>query len=249
MWGWRARRDGAVTHPGHVLTALVTPSSVASSTTWSDVTGSTVTNDPTDAAVFNRAQVGISAIAVDSDGHDGQDGICGDCRLWRQGFAPLAWPNVPVLYGSTDAGSTWQNLTNNLPNAPVNAVLVDPEDPAIVYVGTDVGVYVTTSITQCADREPELLERLRHRAAGGAGDDAERGRYEWREVAAGGHERARRVAGGAGEQALKTTTATATIGTGYADLRLAGGGHHERRGEPDDPEHWRDCADAGRCRR
>jgi hypothetical protein len=68
-----------------------------------------------------------------------------------QGFAPLAQPNVPVLYGSTDAGGHWQNLTNNLPNAPVNAVLVDPEDPAIVYVGTDVGVYVTTSITQCAD--------------------------------------------------------------------------------------------------
>ena len=56
-----------------------------------------------------------------------------------------------MFYGSTDAGGHWQNLTNNLPNAPVNAVLVDPEDPAIVYVGTDVGVYVTTSITQCAD--------------------------------------------------------------------------------------------------
>jgi hypothetical protein len=143
--------DGAVTRAGHLLTALVTPSSVAGSTAWSDVTGSTVTNDPTDAEVFNRAQVGISAIAVDATDTTGKTVYVGIGGFGGQGFAPLAWSNVPGLYGSTDAGSTWQNVANNLPNAPVNAVLVDPEDPAIVYVGTDVGVYVTTSVTQCAD--------------------------------------------------------------------------------------------------
>jgi hypothetical protein len=143
--------DGAVTHAGHVLTALVTPSSIASSTTWSDVTGSAVTNDPTDSEVFNRAQVGISSIAVDTTDAKGNTVYVGIAGFGGQGIAPLAWPNVPVLYGSTDGGTDWQNLTNDLPNAPVNAVLVDPEDPAIVYVGTDVGVYVTTSITQCAD--------------------------------------------------------------------------------------------------
>jgi hypothetical protein len=142
--------DGAVTHPGHVLTALVTPSSVAGSTAWSDVTGSPVPNDPTDVQIFNRAQMGISAIAVDTSDTTGKTVYVGIAGFGGQGFAPLAWPNVPVFYGSTDAGSTWQNLTNNLPNAPVNAVMVDPADPAIVYVGTDVGVYVTTSITQCA---------------------------------------------------------------------------------------------------
>jgi hypothetical protein len=142
--------DGAVTHAGHVLTALVTPASVAGSTVWSDLTGSPVTNDPTDSEVFNRAEVGISAIAIDQTDTTGKTVYVGIAGFGGQGFAPLAWPNVPVLYGSTDAGSTWRNLTNNLPNAPVNAVLVDPESPAIVYVGTDVGVYVTTSITQCA---------------------------------------------------------------------------------------------------
>jgi hypothetical protein len=143
--------DGAMTHPGHVLTALVTPSSIALSTTWSDVTGSPVTNDPTDSEVFNRAQVGISSIAVDPTDTTGNTVYVGIGGFGGNGFAPLVWPNVPVLYGSTDAGAHWQNLTNNLPNAPVNAVLVDPEDPAIVYVATDVGVYVTTSITQCID--------------------------------------------------------------------------------------------------
>jgi hypothetical protein len=143
--------DGAMTRPGHVFTTLVTPSSIAASTTWRDVTGSTVTNDPTDSEVFNRAQVGISTIAIDSTDTTGNTVYVGIAGFGGLGFAPLAQANVPVLYGSRDAGSHWQNLTNNLPNAPVNAVLVDPEDPAIVYVGTDVGVYVTTSITQCAD--------------------------------------------------------------------------------------------------
>jgi hypothetical protein len=143
--------DGEMTDAGHVLTALVTPSSVAVSTTWSDVTGSAVTNDPTDSEVFNRAQVGISAITVDATDTTGKTVYVGIGGFGGLGLAPLAWPNVPALYGSTDAGSTWHNLTNNLPNTPVNAVLVDPEDPAIIYVGTDVGVYVTTSVTQCVD--------------------------------------------------------------------------------------------------
>ena len=94
---------------------------------------------------------GHSAITVDATDTTGKTVYVGIGGFGGQGLAPLAWPNVPVLYGSTDAGSTWQNLTNDLPNTPVNAVLVDPEDPAIVYVGTDVGVYVTTSITQCVD--------------------------------------------------------------------------------------------------
>ena len=144
--------DGATAHAGHVLTALVTPSSVATSATWSDITGSPVTNDPTDSEVFNPAQVGVSSIVVDPTDTTGKTVYVGIAGFGGQGFAPLgSWRNVPVLYRSTDAGGHWQNLTNNLPNAPVNAVLVDPEDPAIVYVGTDVGVYVTASIAQCID--------------------------------------------------------------------------------------------------
>ncbi len=115
------------------------------------MTGSRVTNDPTDSYLFNRAQARVSSIALDPTDAAGKTLYVGIAGFGGNGFAPLTWSNVPTLYHSTDAGSTWRNVTNNLPNAPVNAVLVDPEDPAIVYAGTDVGVYVTTSITQCAD--------------------------------------------------------------------------------------------------
>ena len=187
--------DGAMTHPGHVLTALVTPSSVAGSTTWSDVTGSPVTNDPR----IRRSSTGRwwgSRRSSWIHGHDGEDGICRDCRIWRTGIrAASAGRMCRCSTAARTVGATWQNLTNNLPNAPVNAVLVDPEDPAIVYVGTDVGVYVTTSITQCIDVKQNCWSAYGDWTAGGAGDDAERRGYEWGEVAAGGNERPWRVAG------------------------------------------------------
>jgi hypothetical protein len=58
--------------------------------------------------------------------------------------------NVPHLYRSTNFGGAWLNISANLPNAPVNAVLVDPNDANTVYIAMDAGVYVTEAITTCA---------------------------------------------------------------------------------------------------
>jgi hypothetical protein len=188
-----------------------------------------VPNDPTDVQTFNRAQMGISAIAVDTTDTTGKTVYVGIAGFGGQGFAPLAWPNVPVLYGSTDAGSTWQNLTNNLPNAPVNAVLVDPADPAIVYVGTDVGAYVTTSITQCAIVTQDCW------SAYGAGLPAVRVTTlsavdsKWGDVAAGGDKRTRGVAGGTGEHGAEGDDGCGDDDTGHAGLRCAGRGHDQWR--------------------
>ncbi len=52
--------------------------------------------------------------------------------------------NTPYIFVTHDAGSTWVDVTDNLPHAPVNAVEVDPSRPNFVYVGTDVGAYYST---------------------------------------------------------------------------------------------------------
>jgi photosystem II stability/assembly factor-like uncharacterized protein len=48
------------------------------------------------------------------------------------------------VYRSADGGVTWSNRSGNLPNIPVNAIVVDPADDRRVYAATDNGVYRTT---------------------------------------------------------------------------------------------------------
>jgi len=49
----------------------------------------------------------------------------------------------PYVYASEDGGTTWKDISGNLPLEPVNVVREDPVNPAILYVGTDGGVYVS----------------------------------------------------------------------------------------------------------
>jgi photosystem II stability/assembly factor-like uncharacterized protein len=47
------------------------------------------------------------------------------------------------IWKSTDFGATWKSIAGNIPMGPVNVIAEDPTDARILYVGTDVGVYVT----------------------------------------------------------------------------------------------------------
>lgn len=49
----------------------------------------------------------------------------------------------PHVFRSTDRGATWQDASGNLPDAPVNDLVADPLLPGTLYVGTDLGVFVT----------------------------------------------------------------------------------------------------------
>jgi photosystem II stability/assembly factor-like uncharacterized protein len=50
---------------------------------------------------------------------------------------------LPHVYKSTNLGSTWTNISGNLPEFPVNDIVLDPDIPARIIVGTDAGVYAT----------------------------------------------------------------------------------------------------------
>ncbi len=48
------------------------------------------------------------------------------------------------IWKSGDFGDTWQDISANIPVGPVNVIREDPFDENILYVGTDVGVYIST---------------------------------------------------------------------------------------------------------
>lgn len=50
---------------------------------------------------------------------------------------------TPYLWKSTDYGARWTSIVNNLPSGPVNVIKEDPKNPDVLYVGTDLGVYVS----------------------------------------------------------------------------------------------------------
>jgi photosystem II stability/assembly factor-like uncharacterized protein len=50
---------------------------------------------------------------------------------------------VPYLFVSDDNGNTWRSISGNLPNEPINVIREDNKHDAILYVGTDGGLYVT----------------------------------------------------------------------------------------------------------
>jgi hypothetical protein len=127
---------------GHLFTTSAA-NLAANTLAWRDAALGIVTNDPLDSGVFNPGGFDISSIAADP--HDATGRTVYATIL---GFAANG-VNTPHVYGSTDAGLHWQNLSANLPNAPANSVLVDPNDANTVYIALDTGVYVTTQVTTC----------------------------------------------------------------------------------------------------
>lgn len=51
----------------------------------------------------------------------------------------------PHVMKTTDAGETWVDISNNLPEAPVNDIIVDPENPARLYAASDFGVFYSVN--------------------------------------------------------------------------------------------------------
>ena len=76
-------------------------------------------------------------------------------------------PNTPGAPGhvfqvtcTADCGSfTWADKTGNLPDIPVDSIIVNPNDAHQVYAGTDWGVYYTDDISVASPTWHALRER------------------------------------------------------------------------------------------
>jgi uncharacterized repeat protein (TIGR01451 family) len=49
------------------------------------------------------------------------------------------------VFKTADGGSSWSDISGNLPDTPVNSIILDPTYPNTLYAGTDVGPFVTNN--------------------------------------------------------------------------------------------------------
>ncbi len=59
----------------------------------------------------------------------------------QNGYREDDW--TPYLWVSEDFGQTWKSIASNLPNNCLNTVREDPTNENILYVGSDLGVYIS----------------------------------------------------------------------------------------------------------
>lgn len=59
-------------------------------------------------------------------------------------FSGLKWREPEShVYRTADGGSTWSDIGSSLPDAPVNAIAIDPVDPSRLFIGSDIGVFMS----------------------------------------------------------------------------------------------------------
>jgi len=50
----------------------------------------------------------------------------------------------PHIFKTTNYGESWEDVSGNLPEVPVNDIIVDPDVESVLYSATDVGVFYST---------------------------------------------------------------------------------------------------------
>jgi photosystem II stability/assembly factor-like uncharacterized protein len=86
----------------------------------------------TQSLLTNTRSYPVSSIALDS--HDPSGGTA---------YATVMGFGVGHVLKTADSGASWTDITGDLPDAPADSVIVDPNDSNVIYVGTDIGVFQT----------------------------------------------------------------------------------------------------------
>jgi photosystem II stability/assembly factor-like uncharacterized protein len=62
-------------------------------------------------------------------------------RAWVT-FSGLKWQDPEShVFATTNSGANWMSIASNLPDTPINGMTVDPANPQLLFVGTDLGAY------------------------------------------------------------------------------------------------------------
>ncbi len=133
--------DGGANFGGHIF-ANYAAGTANGSTAWTDIAKSPVTN--ASGSAFNPGGFDISSVVADPHDSTGKT-----VYATVMGFAGNG-VNAAHVYRSHDGGANWANISSNLPNAPANSLLVDPNDANTIYVAMDTGIYATSQVATCA---------------------------------------------------------------------------------------------------
>ncbi|MCD4735560.1 MAG: hypothetical protein K8R53_05920 [Bacteroidales bacterium] len=58
---------------------------------------------------------------------------------------------LPHVFRSEDSGQTWEDVSGDLPEAPINDIIIDPDTNTTLYVANDFGVFSSTDLGQSWD--------------------------------------------------------------------------------------------------
>jgi len=129
---------GGASVGGHVFSTQ-TANTANGTTKWTDLAlNPVVVNAQSSQNVFNPYFFDVSSLYADP--HDPTGNTI---------YATIQGFGMPHLYLSTNGGASWMNITKNLPDLPLNDVLVDPNDASVVYAASDGGVFIAQNIANC----------------------------------------------------------------------------------------------------
>lgn len=120
--------DASATNTDTVYCGTIPVTSGPNATVWKTINGTTWV-DVGGSALPNRYPIDIHVNPNNS----------ADVYVTFGGFG------TGHVYRSANGGVTWQNISGNLPDVPHQSVVIDPLYPQNIYVGNDLGVYVTTN--------------------------------------------------------------------------------------------------------
>jgi hypothetical protein len=126
--------------PGYVESAVYNPSSGVPAT-WTNLTLNPVVNN---AYPFNHLNLDISSITIDA--HD----ATGNTVYATVEGVPNGTPGIQTVYRTTNGGLSWTTIMANLPPTAISSLAVDPQNANTVYVATDIGVFFTPEVSNCA---------------------------------------------------------------------------------------------------
>lgn len=85
----------------------------------------------------NLPERSITAVAADPNSST-------TAYLTYSGFSGY-YDNVGHVFMTADGGATWNDISGNLPNVPVNDIVIDPDHANTIYIGTDIGAFYTAN--------------------------------------------------------------------------------------------------------